>query len=168
MIDFNSTTPKGGKHTKSQVWLTPKWVIDKLGGFETFDIDVCSHLVDGKPIIQTAKKYYTELEDGLISSWTGNIWLNPPYNNLGSWLERMANHGNGVVLCFLRADTKAFNKYVKFATGINMIKGRIKFLNEKGEENGPANAASCLIAYGEENYNRIKNIDGLYVRIDNA
>ena len=47
------------------------------------------------------------------------------------------------------------------------IGDKVKFLNEKGEGNQPANAASCLIAWGEENYKRIKNIDGLYVKIDN-
>lgn len=47
-----------------------------------------------------------------------------------------------------------------------MIKGRIKFLNENGIEGGPANAASCLIAWGEDNYQRLKNIEGIYCRID--
>ena len=167
MIHFNSTNPLGPKHTKSQIWLTPKWIIDALGGYEVFDLDVCAHLPNGKPIIQTAKQYYTEKEDGLKSPWFFNVWCNPPYNDLGSWLRKMSEHKNGIILCFARTDTKAW-QYVKTATGINFIKGRIKFLNENGEGNQPANAASCLIAWSEENYKRIKNIDGLYVRIDNG
>ena len=85
MIDFNSTTPQGPKHTKSQVWLTPKWIIDKLGGYEVFDLDVCGHLVNGQPIVQTAKQYYTEKEDGLKSPWFFNVWCNPHYDDLKSW-----------------------------------------------------------------------------------
>jgi hypothetical protein len=166
MHDFNSTTPKGGAHTKSQIWLTPPHIIEQLGGFETFDLDPCGYLVNNNPMVWTAKEYFTESDDGLKQDWYGRVFCNPPYNNLGEWLEKMSLHGNGIVLCFCRTDTKAFNKYVKTATGINMIKGRVKFLNERAEQGGPANAASCLIAWGEDNYQLIKNIEGIYCRID--
>lgn len=161
-LHFNSTNPLGPKHTKSQVWCTPPYIIAKLGGSNVFDLDPCQSF---ERATETAKLYYFENNDGLNKEWFGNVFCNPPYNDLGSWLKKMSEHKNGIVLCFARTDTKAW-EYVKTATGINFIKGRIKFLNEKGEGNQPANAASCLIAWGEENYQRIKNIDGLYVRID--
>lgn len=162
MIDFNSTTPKGGEHTKTQVWCTPPDIIQKLGGYQIFDLDPCQ---SDNRVTETAKHYYYELDNGLDKNWHGNVFCNPPYNDLKSWLKKMSEHNNGIVLCFARTDTKAW-QYVKSATGINFIKGRIKFLNEFGIGNQPANAASCLIAWGEDNYKRIKNIDGLYCRID--
>jgi len=164
MIDFNSTTPKGGKYTKTQVWCTPPYIIEKLGGKHIFDLDPCQ---SDNIITETALNYFFEKDDGLNQHWFGNIYCNPPYNDLGRWLDKMSLHNNGIVLCFLRSDTKAFQNHVKFATGINMIKGRIKFINENGDCDKPANAASCLIAWGEHNYQRIKNIDGLYCRMDN-
>lgn len=164
MIDFNSTTPHGGKHTKSQIWCTPPNIIQQLGGKEVFDLDPCQS--DGI-ITETAKSYYFKKDDGLSQSWYGNVFCNPPYDDLKSWLKKMSEHANGVVLCFARTDTKAW-EYVKTATGINFIKGRLKFLNEFGKGGQPANAASCLIAWGEDNYRRIKNIPGLNVRIDNV
>jgi hypothetical protein len=36
----------------------------------------------------------------------------------------------------------------------------------KKVEKGNGNAPSCLIAWGEEAYQRIKKIDGIYVRLD--
>lgn len=164
MIDFNSTTPQGGKHTKSQIWCTPQHIIEKLGGSDIFDLDPCQ---SGQQITRTARHYYFEEDNGLLQPWFGNVFCNPPYNDLKSWLHKMSIHGHGIVLCFARTDTKAWEN-VKTATGINFIKGRIKFINEDGVSNQPANAASCLIAWGEDNYRRIKNIPGLAVRIDNV
>ena len=162
MIDFNSTTPRGCKHTKSQVWCTPNYIIERLGGRESFDLDPCQ---SDNIVTKTAKNYFFERDDGLSKEWFGRVFCNPPYNNLKSWFSKMSKHNDGIVLCFARTDTKAWN-YIETATGINFIRGRIKFLDENGVGNSPANAASCLIAWGEYNYMMIKNIPGLYVRID--
>lgn len=51
---------------------------------------------------------------------------------------------------------------------------RISFLNQDGEaknekgQKSNGNAPSCLVAWGEENYARIKKVDGIYLRIDNT
>ena len=164
---FNQATQQGPAQTLTDSWATPKYIIDKLGGHEIFDLDPCQFVHPEKGIItKTAKRYFTERDDGLSKPWAGNVFCNPPYSDLGSWLGKMANHNRGIVLCFLRADTKKFQEYVRTATGINMIKGRIKFLNSNGEEKGNGNAASCLIAWGEDNYLRIKTIDGIYCRVE--
>lgn len=166
---FQQATPKGPNNTITDTWLTNPSIINTLGGKDFFDLDPAQFKHPTKGIIvETAKNYYFESDDGLSKKWFGNVWLNPPYSDLGTWLEKMSNHGNGIILCFLRSDTKKFQQHVKSATGLNMIKGRIKFLNSEGEEKGNGNAASCLIAWGEDNYQKIKKIDGICVRIDNS
>lgn len=163
---FNNATPKGGKHTQSDVCLTPQWIIDGIG---VSDLDPCGWLPDGKPIVQTARKYFTENDDGLTSEWSGTIFCNPPYSDLKSWLKKCSEYydqtGNDViVLCFARTETKAFQENIKNCTGINLINKRIKFLNAEGVEQGNGNAPSCLIAWGEKAFENIKNIDGLVFR----
>lgn len=48
---------------------------------------------------------------------------------------------------------------------MNFINKRIKFLNSNGIEMSNGNAPSVLIAFGEEAFERIKNIDGIVCEI---
>lgn len=162
---FNLATPKG-QLTQTDIWLTPPHIIEGMGGWEVFDLDPCAWLPEGSPLVRTAKNFFTEEMDGLSKQWYGNVFCNYPYSQSDVWMRKMAEHGNGVVLCFCRTETKAFQNNIKSATGMNLIKGRLKFLTADGKISGTANAPSCLIAWGEENYNRIKNIPGIYCRID--
>jgi hypothetical protein len=73
---------------------TPKWVFDLLN--VEFDIDVASP-PGGVPWIP-AKRYFTQFDDGLIQSWEGFIWCNPPYSNVQPWVDKMKQHRNGIML----------------------------------------------------------------------
>jgi phage N-6-adenine-methyltransferase len=161
---FHNATKLGPENTISDVWLTPKWIIDTIG---PFDLDPCGHLPEGKPIIETANKYFTENENGLSQDWSPYkvVFVNPPYSDLRNWLNKCKEESfKGVqiiVLCFVRSETKAWQDNVKHSSGINLINKRIKFLDANGIERGNGNAPSALIAFGEEAFNRIKRIDGL-------
>lgn len=130
-------------------WLTPKWIIDALGPFDTDP--GCPENMPWP----TAKIQYTEKDDGLIQSWHGRVWCNPPYGPkaMPAFLEKMAKHGNGILLTFNRTETAQFQEWVfPYCSGILFKKGRIHFLNDKGEKVGNGSGCgSLLIAYGEEN-----------------
>lgn len=164
---FQQATPQGQNHTKTDVWLTPQWLIDKMG---SFDLDPCGWLPNGTPITKTAKRYFTEQENGLDKKWEGMVFVNFPYSQAKEWMEKcrkeyLERNCEIVVLCFVRSETKAWQENVKYATGINLINKRIKFLNEKGEEKGNGNAPSALIAFGEKAFEKIKNVNGLVCRL---
>lgn len=168
---FHNATQQGPTNTLSDIWLTPKWIIDRIG---VSNLDPCGWKPGGQLIVETAKNYLTEEENGLEYDWSkigGSVYCNPPYSELKEWLAKCADYhaktGNDViVLCFCRTETKAFQQNVKSATGINLINKRIKFLDYTGKEHSNGNAPSCLIAWGEEAYNRIKHIDGIHLRIE--
>ena len=162
-MSFTSATPLGPAKTETDIWNTPQYILDKLGGPDYFDLDPCQSEII---ITNTAKNYYTEKENGLQQKWFGNVWCNPPYSTAKFWLEKMAEHQNGIMLIFVRSDTRAWQNYVKTATGINLINKRIKFLDVNGNCKTNGNAPSSLIAWGEENYQKIKNIEGIYLKID--
>lgn len=65
---FVSTDPPNHKG-KTNVWLTPRVILDKLG---EFDLDPCAH--SGW---KTAKNHF--FQNGLDNDWKGRVWLNPPY-----------------------------------------------------------------------------------------
>ena len=141
MNTFN--TPKTEKSTN--VWLTPRYVLDLLGQFDT---DPCAATV--RPW-DCARVNYTEEDNGLLMPWEGRVWLNPPYGNEAeAFMERMSMHqGGGLALIFMRSDTRWFQRCVlSRARYLFLWKGRIRFCRPDGETHGnQPNAPSCLVAW---------------------
>lgn len=142
-------------------WLTPPELVIKLG---VFDLDPCSPI--NAPFLH-AKINYTIKDDGLTKEWLGRVYLNPPYGKgMEAWIEKLKNHGNGIVLIFARTETKCFFNHIWYdADAILFVKGRIKFYNIDGEQKGTPGAPSVFIAYGKENALALKNsgIEGRYL-----
>ncbi|PNC35740.1 adenine methyltransferase [Akkermansia muciniphila] len=141
MNTFN--TAKTEKTTN--VWLTPRYVLDLLGHF---DVDPCAATV--RPW-DCASVNYTEADNGLLMPWEGRVWLNPPYGNEAeAFMERMSNHvGGGLALIFMRSDTRWFQRCVlSRARYLFLWRGRIRFCRPDGETPGnQPNAPSCLVAW---------------------
>ena len=88
-------------------WLTPPDLVRKLG---EFDLDPCTPI---NPPFVHAKTNFTVVDDGLTKSWFGRIYMNPPYGKgMESWIEKLKNHGNGIVLIFARTETKCFFNHI--------------------------------------------------------
>jgi hypothetical protein len=134
---------------ESVEWYTPPEIFDALG--VTFDLDPCSP-GEGKSHVPTLR-HYTIHDDGLTSPWGDNfVWVNPPYGNHTTlWMERLANHGNGMALVFARTDVAWFQNFGVRADMVCFISSRVRFyagsLTERG---GTPGAGSMILAYGEK------------------
>lgn len=133
-------------------WLTPKYIIDALGPFDT---DPCS---SHNRTWDTAKICYTKKDNGLTKPWPGFVWLNPPYGReTGIWMEKLSKHGNGIALVFIRSETKWFQDYCCSASCMLLLSKRIAFIDgTTGEANGSASAPSVLIGFGPVAEQRIR------------
>ncbi|HON92765.1 MAG TPA: DNA N-6-adenine-methyltransferase [Sedimentisphaerales bacterium] len=146
----------GGHHSTAKTtgteWITPPWLIDLLGPFDT---DPCA--CPGQKI-KTATTMITS--GGLEAEWRGRVWLNPPYGNqVGAWLERLANHyAGGIALVFARTETRFFHEQVwNEAAAIYFFQGRLHFHHRDGSRaKGNAGAPSCLVAYGKRSARVLK------------
>lgn len=142
-------------------WLTPPDLIRSLG---PFDLDPCAPV--NRPW-DTAKRHFTLKENGLAQPWVGRIWCNPPYGRQTPvWLDRLRRHGNGLALVFARVETRMFHDDVwPSADAIMFLKGRLAFFHLDGTSGGHAGAPSCLIAYGRNNVNALRDskLDGVLV-----
>ena len=133
---------------KSDTYLTPPVWIEKLG---PFDLDPCC-----PPDMpwKTARTMLTKAEDGLKATWRGRVWLNPPFGNqAAAWLQKLAQHGNGIALIPARTETAMFFKYVWHrADTVCFVKGRPHFHFADGTR-APFNSGApiCLVAYGNLN-----------------
>ncbi len=138
----------------TNVWLTPPEIVKALG---PFDLDPCA-MVD-QPW-RTAKKQFTAEDDGFTQEWKGRVWCNPPYGRWsGAWLERMAEHRNGIALIFARTETAMFFEQVwEKADALLFLKGRLFFYRPDGvQAKHNAGAPSVVLAYGQNNVKALKN-----------
>ena len=112
---------------KHDEWLTPPEILRPLG---QFDLDPCA------PIMRpwdTAAKHMNVNDDGLSHPWHGRVWCNPPFGREAvKWLNRMAQHGNGIALVPARTETAMFYACVwGVADAVLFIKGRPTFTTHR-------------------------------------
>lgn len=129
-------------------WYTPAWVLERIG-IERYSMDVCSpggHLTN-----VPADTHLTVIEDGLTTPWHGTVWMNPPYTGIAPWMEKLADHGDGIALVFARPDSKWFQAALEKATVVCFISGRIRFIDGRTGvmATGTPGAGSALLAFGE-------------------
>lgn len=143
---------------KSQVHITPKWIIDALG---PFDLDPCA--ADPRPW-ECASRNLTIFEDGLSSEWVGSVWLNPPFHRyqVGQWIEKLGRHGDGIALLHARTETAWFREAWKRASAMLFMAQRIIFHKPDGSfsttKNGDvanSGAPPVLVAFGVQCADRL-------------
>lgn len=137
--------PVAGSH----VWLTPPEILSALG---VFDLDPCAAPLP-RPW-DTARDHISQPADGLKADWWGRVWCNPPFGSqTAAWLQRMAEHGNGIALTFARTETEMFTQWVwPFADAVMFLAKRPHFYHADGTRaKGNSGGPIVLIAYGESN-----------------
>jgi hypothetical protein len=136
-------------------WLTPPEIIEALG---QFDLDPCAPTQATRPW-SMAHRHYSVEDNGLMMPWYGRIWCNPPYGReTFVWLNKLAEHGDGIALIFARTETRGFHTEIwDKADAVFFFKGRLKFHKVTGEQGNTANAPSCLVAYGQNNVRALRH-----------
>lgn len=158
----------GGHHSATMLkdeWLTPPHVLKPLG---IFDLDPCAPI--NRPW-DMANCHYTIADNGLAQEWFGRVWCNPPYGlEAAQWLDRLAEHGNGIALIFARTETRMFFDHVwRRADAVLFIEGRLHFHHVDGSRaRANSGAPSCLVAYGENNVRKLDESDlGMVIKLWN-
>jgi len=140
----------GGKG-KTAEWGTPPDVFKSLDAEFHFTLDPCANDKNHK-----CDKYYTKDDDGLTKSWKGEVvFMNPPYGKaIAQWVQKayMEALGGTTVVCLLpvNTDTGWFQDYIYHKAEIRFPRGRINFVNEKGETVKGSNHCSMFVIYTSE------------------
>jgi hypothetical protein len=135
---------------KTDEWLTPPEILERLG---RFDLDPCAPVLSRRPW-STADRHFTIEDDGLSCLWHGRVWMNPPFGREAArWMRRIADHGNGIALIPARTETAMFYESVwTRADAVLFIKGRPHFHRADGSRASfNSGAPICLVAYGQTN-----------------
>ena len=116
------------KLNTSDDFLTPPHVVEAMG---EFDLDPCASGRQHKPL---ARKQYRYPEDnGLLLPWQGDVFCNPPFSELQSWIDRFILHGKGVLLVPARVEVSWFWKLWHNANAIFFTKGPVKYICPEGK-----------------------------------
>lgn len=137
---------------KSHDWITPREIIEATG---PYFLDPCA--ADPRPW-DCAQYSISKQYDGLRFQWKGCVWLNPPFDiEAKKWVQRLAEHGDGVALLHARTETKWFLPLWKHAAAILFLKDRIHFHYPDGRRAARnSGAPPILAAFGEQNIARLK------------
>jgi len=134
-------------------WLTPPEILSKLGHFH---LDPCSPV---NPPWQIADSFFAE--GGLEKSWYGRVFCNPPFNRYArpKWMQKMANHGDGILLVPAATETNAFRAYVwNWAFAVCFLYGRPHFHYVDGSRaKANCGCSIALVAYGQYNAEVLQN-----------
>jgi hypothetical protein len=132
-------------------WLTPPELLAALG---KFDMDVCCP--SGMPW-KTAPKMVCLPEDGLAVKWKGRVWCNPPFSHILPWAEKMANHGNGILLVPAKSPCTVWGQLVLASSDAVLFqKGRLSFHYLDGSKPTGKWGPYMLCAYGPKNVEVLK------------
>lgn len=121
---------------------TPPRIVQALG---SFDLDPCAGPM------KHAERNLCREDDGLSKPWEGRVWMNPPYSEIESWIERFIQHGNGIAFVNARPDTQWFQALAAKADAVLWLRGRVHCLRPEGVKQTTATVGSVLVAYGERN-----------------
>ncbi|PZT35885.1 adenine methyltransferase [Stenotrophomonas sepilia] len=152
--------PKG---ITTETWLTPPETVHGLG---PFDLDPCIPQ-QGMPW-RTATRMLKPSDDGLKTLWpkTAFVLMNPPYGGHKNsptsqhrWMEKAAEHGNGIALVLARMETSWMQDSVLNHPNVSAVvftKGRLSFCRPDGTPGTSCPAGSVFIGYGAEAARRLK------------
>lgn len=158
---YKKVTVHVGHNSGKYEWYTPKKFIDAARNvMGSIDLDPASSEIANKVIQST--KIYTEQDSGLVHPWSGNVWMNPPYNNslVGEFtrklIEDLPSINQACVLVNNATETRWFDHIVTKCDVMCAVKGRIKFLHENGEATGSSLQGQVIMYFGKNSDKFIK------------
>jgi len=67
----------------NQSYGTPQYIFDFFNRYERFTLDAAASEENAK-----CPLYFTKEQNGLLQSWKDHrVWINPPYNDVESWVD---------------------------------------------------------------------------------
>lgn len=149
--------PHVAQATGNSEWYTPSCYIEAAREvMGNIDIDPASNEVANRII--KAGEYYTAEDNGLTKEWAGNVWMNPPYTQplvteFCDLLVEKYQSGEVKQACVLvnnATETQFYQNMLKVCSAVCFIKGRVKFIDEQGEESGAPLQGQTILYFGTE------------------
>jgi ParB family transcriptional regulator, chromosome partitioning protein len=155
-------------HNSGEIeWYTPSCYIESARAvMGSIDLDPAS--CEHANLTVRAANYFSAHENGLIHSWSGKVWMNPPYRSklmsafCNKFAEEVRNNNitEGIVLVNNATETRWFQSLIKEASGVVFANKRIRLLSKDGERKSPLQGQAFL--YFGERPDKFMRIFGKY------
>lgn len=157
-VHYSSETPEH---------YTPQEVIDAVAAcLGSIDLDPCADPGHRVP----AGKHFTIEDDGLKQTWTGRVYMNPPYGReIVQWVEKLvseyeqSNVTEAIALVPARVDTQWWKRMRDYVACF--VEGRLTFIGN----DDPAPFPSALIYLGNDLgkfYDHFSSFGDIWQRIE--
>lgn len=146
-----------GNNSGENEWYTPKPYIESAKRvMGSIDLDPASCELANKNV--QAEKYFTQEDNGLEQTWNGNVWMNPPYaqpliSEFASAITQKYFDGEINQACVLvnnATETGWFQEMLEVASAVCFVKGRIKFIDTKGNPGGAPLQGQAILYMGKK------------------
>ena len=133
-------------------WSTPQDLFDELNSVFHFDLDACATRANAK-----CAHYFTRAEDALKQTWTGTVWMNPPYGRqIEAFMKKACEsyRDGATVVCLVpaRTDTRWWHQYATKGH-VLFLRGRLRF--EGGAHSAPFPSAIIIFWNGRLRYGHL-------------
>lgn len=120
-------------------WFTPSCYIESARiAMGNIDLDPASCETANKTV--RADVFYSSEDDGLSQEWSGNVWLNPPYDQIQKFAEKLIGSDEvkqAVVLTNNATETRWFQSLLEKASALVFHLGRLRFTKPDGTASAP-------------------------------
>lgn len=140
-------------------WYTPPHIIEMARAvLGDIDLDPASNDVAQRWI--QARAYYTA-ETLLQAAWAGRIWLNPPFDDTPTWVERLEReymHGDVTAALLLVNSAPGYGWWERLWRNrpVCMLRERLRFYRADGVPGGQAKKGQTIAYFGLDNHTFIQ------------
>ena len=164
-IDEATHKPHVANNSGNNEWYTPMEYIEAAReAMGSIDLDPATSEFANKTVKATT--YYTAETNGLDKTWSGNVWLNPPYSAdlVGRFIDKLVsergNYEQAIVLVNNATETEWFSKLVLHASAVCFTRGRVRYYKKDGTKGAPLQG-QALVYIGDNPERFVMAFDGL-------
>jgi phage N-6-adenine-methyltransferase len=138
-------------NTGNNEWYTPDaYIRCATAVLGQIDLDPASSDIANERV--KAAKFFSQEDDGLSHNWSGNVWMNPPYESglIGKFCDKLVaeyqsgNVTGAIVLVNNATETGWFRTLIGEAVAVCFPHGRVRFLDPVGNLGAPLQGQAVL------------------------